>query len=47
VCWVLNKLQKLFFDSKLVQECMLEVATEIFEENKKNRYFYSRYFFVG
>ncbi|XP_025416189.1 general transcription factor II-I repeat domain-containing protein 2-like [Sipha flava] len=35
VCWVLNKHQKPFSDSEIVKECMLEVATALFQENKK------------
>ncbi|XP_008181875.1 uncharacterized protein LOC100573710 [Acyrthosiphon pisum] len=35
VCWVLNKHQKPFSDSEIVKECMLEVATVLFQENKK------------
>jgi len=33
--WVLNKHQKPFSDPELVKECMLEVATALFQENKK------------
>ncbi|XP_008181904.1 EPM2A-interacting protein 1-like [Acyrthosiphon pisum] len=35
VCWVLNKHQKPFSDSEIVKECMLEVVTALFQENKK------------
>ncbi|KAL4153601.1 hypothetical protein QTP88_001485 [Uroleucon formosanum] len=35
VCWVLNKHQKPFSDSEIAKECMLEVATALFQENKK------------
>jgi len=34
VCWTLNKHQKLFSDSEIVKQCMLEVATALFEERK-------------
>lgn len=34
VCWMLNKHQKPFSDSEIVKECMLEVATALFEEKK-------------
>lgn len=34
VCWTLNKHQKPFSDSEMVKECMLEVATALFEEKK-------------
>jgi hypothetical protein len=47
MCWVLNKHQKPFSDYEIVKECMLEVATALFQENKKNRYLYPRYSFVG
>jgi hypothetical protein len=35
VSWVLNKNQKAFSCSEIVKECMLEVATGLFQENKK------------
>lgn len=34
VCWTLNKHQKPFTDSEIVKECMLEVATALFEDKK-------------
>lgn len=34
VCWTLNKHQKPFSDSEIVKECMMEVATALFEEKK-------------
>lgn len=34
VSWKLNKHQKPFSDSEIVKECMLEVATALFEEKK-------------
>ncbi|XP_060845950.1 general transcription factor II-I repeat domain-containing protein 2-like [Rhopalosiphum padi] len=34
VCWTLNKHQKPFTDSEIVKECILEVATALFEDKK-------------
>lgn len=34
VCWTLNKHQKPFSDSEIIKECMLGVATALFEDKK-------------